>query len=409
MTQGGGDMVNGERLCRVCGAATDARECPECGGGTKARRLGGESAREAPRRAPRPAIGSLPSKQRSSEPSPEAPGHSRGKGRSRAPSPEDGKPFTYDGEAGELFVLYLKNLVLTLVTLGVYRFWAKVEVQQFIARRTQVMGERFDYHATGRERFLGFLKGLLLLLPVIVGLTFVFQAAEERGGPKYAVQVLQLSFFVVLWFLRPLIIVGRERFRLSRTSWRSVRGHFDGRLRELFGIWLLDTVLMVCTLGIYTPWHHVKVRRWVSKHSHIGSDSFAYDGRGRDVLGINLAGYLLSVLTLGLYSPWWTAELMRYRVNHTQFAEGRFRSTLRGSQLFLPLIVGLPLTVLSLGLAIPFLRHLVLERTTNAMAFLGMVDLSRLQTVSDPGASALADGFAEAGDAITDVANVFGA
>ena len=43
-------------------------------------------------------------------------------------------PFQYHGDGGSLFVLLLKNVLLTLITLGIYLPWAKTARRQYLAR-----------------------------------------------------------------------------------------------------------------------------------------------------------------------------------------------------------------------------------------------------------------------------------
>ncbi len=38
----------------------------------------------------------------------------------------------HHGAAGELFKIYVVNILLTLVTLGIYRFWAKTRVRRYV-------------------------------------------------------------------------------------------------------------------------------------------------------------------------------------------------------------------------------------------------------------------------------------
>ncbi|MEM8813756.1 MAG: DUF898 family protein, partial [Pseudomonadota bacterium] len=62
-----------------------------------------------------------------------------------------GRP-TRTSPANELFKIYLQNIVFTVLTLGVYRFWARVRNRRFHYLHTEFAGGRFDYHATGREK-----------------------------------------------------------------------------------------------------------------------------------------------------------------------------------------------------------------------------------------------------------------
>src|SRR5262245_23001105 len=159
-------------------------------------------------------------------------------------APTTVRPFRFDGDAGDLFVLYLKNIALTLLTLGLYRFWAAVALRRYSYRQTQFHDGRFDYHATGKEKFLGFLKGLLLLSPVLAGLAVLYHVVlKQRFTGEEAFAISLYLFFLLMFVLRPLIVVGAARFNLSRTSWNAVRFRFDGRVGEAYRLYLRDLLL----------------------------------------------------------------------------------------------------------------------------------------------------------------------
>ncbi|WP_216634427.1 DUF898 family protein [Granulibacter bethesdensis] len=74
--------------------------------------------------------------------------------------------FQYDGKIGGLYKIFLINLLLSIVTLGIYRFWAISRMRRYLWSSCRFQDTRFTYTGTGGELFLGFLKvlGLLLLL-----------------------------------------------------------------------------------------------------------------------------------------------------------------------------------------------------------------------------------------------------
>ena len=74
--------------------------------------------------------------------------------------------FLFTAKGGDFFGLAMKSIFLSIITLGIYWFWAKVEITKFLYNNTKFQGYSFDYHATGKEKFIGFLKGL--------GILFVF-------------------------------------------------------------------------------------------------------------------------------------------------------------------------------------------------------------------------------------------
>lgn len=70
----------------------------------------------------------------------------------------------YDGTISDLYKIYLINLLLTILTLGLYHFWAKTRKRRYIAASLQLKHDRFEYTGYGSELFYAFLWGLCILL-----------------------------------------------------------------------------------------------------------------------------------------------------------------------------------------------------------------------------------------------------
>jgi hypothetical protein len=79
---------------------------------------------------------------------------------------ENGKVQTYTtvfhGSGGSLFGVHVVNALLTLVTLGMYYFWAKVRVRCYLFSQTEFAGDRFSYHGSARELMNGAMKATLV-------------------------------------------------------------------------------------------------------------------------------------------------------------------------------------------------------------------------------------------------------
>ena len=76
----------------------------------------------------------------------------------------------HHGEVFDLFGIYMVNLLLTIVTLGIYRFWAKTRIRRYLWSHTEFLGDRFEYTGTGKELLIGFL------------IVFTFLAVQQSQG-----------------------------------------------------------------------------------------------------------------------------------------------------------------------------------------------------------------------------------
>ena len=279
---------------------------------------------------------------------------------------------TFHGSGGTLFGIQIVNLLRTLVTLGVYRFWGKVRVRRYLLSQTAFEGDRFAYHGTGKELLLGFLKAVLLFLLPITALN----VAGQLSGDEFLAIASQISISVAVSLFIPMAMVGARRYRLSRTSWRGIRFSFRGKTWDFIKLFIAGSLLTSLTLGLYYPVFQTKVQAFMVSHSRFGQRSFRFDGRGRDLLRPFLFALLLTLPTLGLCWFWFRANKIRYFWQHTSFETARFRSTMTGRQLLNLTIGNVLLLVITLGFAWPW----VLVRSGRfALAYLtidGALDLA---------------------------------
>ncbi len=209
----------------------------------------------------------------------------------------------YDGTIGELYGIFLKNLLLTIITLGFYRFWAITRLRRYLWSHTRFEGTRFAYTGTGKELFIGFLiaMGLLLLLfslmiGLIVGLTMIH--------PFLAVLAvfLVIPLYVLLFVLFGAARYSAQRYRLSRTEWRGIRGGMTGSALRYGLAMLLYTLGVIFTLYQLVPWMQVGLARRRINTSQFGAIPFRFEARGATLYPIwlaTIAGLLLLMALIG--------------------------------------------------------------------------------------------------------------
>ena len=73
-------------------------------------------------------------------------------------------PVVFTGNGGEYFRIWIVNLALTILTLGIYSAWAKVRRLQYFYRNTAIAGASFDYHGDPKVILKGRVIGVLLLV-----------------------------------------------------------------------------------------------------------------------------------------------------------------------------------------------------------------------------------------------------
>jgi len=358
--------------CKVCGTAVGqaGEAAPSSGAAAPAAR------RVEPPPAPAPAVSPLP--KRPAAPSPVTAGA------------DEARRLAFHGSGGTLFGIHTVNVLLTIVTLGIYSFWARVRMRGYLLSQTEFEGDRFAYHGTGRELFNGSLKaGLIFGLPVVL-----LNVAPELLGAGDAVKTAAaLLIYCLFMVFLPFAMVGSRRYRLSRTSWRSIRFSFRGRVLDFVKLFIGGSLLSLVTLGAYYPIFDVRRYAFMISHSYFGNQKFEFDGQGRDLLWSYLAAVPLSLLTLGIYWFWFLAKKQRYLMDHTSFATARFHSTVTGGALCLLYLMNFILLLATLGIAWPW----VVARTTRFnyayISLKGALDVAAIQQEAQT-ASATGEGLA---------------
>ncbi|MBM3266927.1 MAG: DUF898 domain-containing protein [Candidatus Sericytochromatia bacterium] len=299
--------------------------------------------------------------------------------------------FAFHGRGGAVFGIYAVTILLSILTLGIYYPWGKVRLKRYFYSQTEFEGDRFSYHGTGRELLVGWLK-VLLALGVLYGGIMAAAFALPDDDP------LQILVSILLglagWALVPVALVGSQRYRLSRSSWRGIRFSFRGTIREFFPIFARGSLLTALTLGLYTPFFQNDLRRYQVGHSFFGTTALSYDGEGRKLFPKFLAAIVLTPLTLGLYWFWYQAARDRFFWSHTCVAGARLRYDVKGGDLLL-IALGSALALgFTLGLAYPWVRAAAMRFKLEHLVVAGDLDLDAVvQDARD--ASSAGEGLAD--------------
>src|SRR5580704_1464163 len=118
--------------------------------------------------------------------------------------PHAPQPLRFNGNGAEYFGIWIVNLLLTIVTLGIYSAWAKVRRLQYFYRHTELAESSFDFHGSPIRILIGRLIALAMLL--------AYNASVRLQSRMIFVVLLALAV-VMPWLLR-----NSFRFRLYNTS-----------------------------------------------------------------------------------------------------------------------------------------------------------------------------------------------
>ena len=187
--------------------------------------------------------------------------------------------FEFRGKASEYFRIWIVNIALSIVTLGIYSAWAKVRARRYFYGNTYLNGSSFDYHGNP----INILKGRILF-----ALFFVINAMGEFWTPLKAVIVLMALAF-------PLLFVRGMIFNLSNSSYRGVRFGFAKNYKGAYGMFLRMIAWIVFTFFLMTGLGMHAFEKFRIENSRYGQTPFKFSGNKWEYWRIYLkaAGLLL--------------------------------------------------------------------------------------------------------------------
>jgi uncharacterized membrane protein YjgN (DUF898 family) len=195
----------------------------------------------------------------------------------------------YDGKLGQLYGIFLPNLLWTILTLTVFRFWAKTRMRRYLWSHTSLDGDRFEYTGTGGEMFLGF----LIVMPFYVLFFFGSQAAYYGLDIDQGILITAQSIGGLLVFY--LIFVAQyaaQRYRLTRTLWRGISGGMTGSAWSWGIKAMFFTFLSALTLSLAWPWSQMRLLSDRLNHSYFGDAKVQADLKSGPVYGTYFVGIL---------------------------------------------------------------------------------------------------------------------
>ena len=193
----------------------------------------------------------------------------------------DAHPLEFSGRGGEYFRVWIVNVLLSIVTLGLYTPWARRRTVQYFYGHTLVADSPLDFTAPQRKMVTGFV--LLVLL------TLAYNIAVDTGQDT-AVALLLLGGAV----LAPYLWASAMRFRLGNTRWRGLRLRFAASWREVYSAsWPVFAIALVW-IGV------VFGLRWVAPELAQALDGATPDGDERSSAMPALPPALWALLLLGV-------------------------------------------------------------------------------------------------------------
>jgi uncharacterized membrane protein YjgN (DUF898 family) len=340
---------------------------------------------------------------------------------------EHGQPmrFSFTGSGSEYFRIWIVNLLLSIVTLGIYSAWAKVRRTRYFYDNTRLAGSSFDYHGNP----VAILKGRIIAVFFIAAYNIAFKISTGTGFIMLAALIL----------LGPWLVWKSYQFKLYNTSYRGLRFGFRGSLRGVYVNYLLLPALAFVTAYLLAPFVHQRVKKYQHEESRYGTAHFSFLGSVSSfykvyltVLGMGIAGAVVIGFGFGfsgalggffrhaalkhasgtgiaafvlfavlLYAwilsllPIFLALIQNLVWNKTAIGTHRFESHMKPGRMVFIVLTNLIGIIGTVGLFIPFAHVRVLKYMVESMSLTGEGRLDEFVAGAQPDASATGEGMAD--------------
>lgn len=187
------------------------------------------------------------------------------------------------------------NLALTIVTLGIYRFWATTRTRRYLWGNTHFIGTPLEWTGTGVELLIGFILALVFFGVPLLFFQFGLQAMILQGHGA-AAGITALILYVALISLVGIARFRGLRYRLSRTWWRGIRGGSDDQGVAYGWRYLWKSIAGTLAAGLLIPWSMTQLwnDRW--NRMSFGTRPFGSISAQGPIMGRYLLFYLVPIL-----------------------------------------------------------------------------------------------------------------
>ena len=235
-------------------------------------------------------------------------------------SDQDRVSLEFKGSGSEYFKIWIVNLFLSILTLGIYSAWAKVRRKRYLYGNTSIKGASFEYHASP----ITILKGRL----IAVALLIVYSVLSELF-PLVGFFLLILLFAFIPW------IVWRSlRFNARMTSLRNVHFSFKGRLGKSYLFYLvIPFIFPLLISSLFSFGYSVLVYEYpIENFYNYFSDLINFpDYYPTEILILTVGSVSMYLLMI----PYVQKIKMSYYMNNSCFGQGKFSSNISASKFYL--------------------------------------------------------------------------
>ena len=225
------------------------------------------------------------------------------------------KSFEFTGNSREYFSIWIVNVLLTILTLGIYSAWAKVRTNQYFYGNTHLDNNTFRYLADPKQ----ILKGR-----IIAGIIFAAYYFSGLISPTATIVAIGL-----IMLLMPAFVVMSMSFQMRNSAYRNIRFNFEKDFKRAYALFTLPALMIAAYVSVITffqpdkagqtvddvppdmlfmisslpliimllfPWWEFLLNRFKIAHASFGTEKFSFLANTRNYYGLYLKGFLIMML-----------------------------------------------------------------------------------------------------------------
>lgn len=196
----------------------------------------------------------------------------------------------YHGRLGKIYGIWLRNLLLTIVTLGIYSFWGRRRMRQYLASQVTLNGDPMEYKGTVKEHVLGALKfvGLILALHMVFEAVFPQPDIEtmknwQQTSPQLLLEDTEfkasLSNQFIYWtvenifyvFVIGVFVFTSRCYRINRVSWQGIYHRLDGSMWQYAWLRFYTLCGKFFSAGFFAPSLDAKLAKYTYSRLWFGN------------------------------------------------------------------------------------------------------------------------------------------
>lgn len=145
--------------------------------------------------------------------------------------------FGYRGERNVLFTKFIKGLVLTIITLGIYGAWFAIDIRNYVLSHIRFGDMKFKYQASGTDFFVLNLKG-------------------------YFLTIFTLGIYM-FWWQKDLFEFYVNHLSIQKDE-EEIRFHSFASGGDFFGLIFVNILIVIFTLGLGFPWVVTRTLKFIT-------------------------------------------------------------------------------------------------------------------------------------------------